>query len=266
MVSFVKKNSQIVFIGAGNVATHLSLAMQEAGFSIAQIFSRCNDSAQTLAEELNCSYTTNINEMTTEASLYIFAVKDDALQDMIAAMPSNKGIWTHTSGSLSIDIFRGYTDSYGVIYPLQTISKHRETDLSKAPLFIEGNSAVVETAIYHVADRLSDSVTILSSEKRKYLHLAAVFACNFSNHMYTIASQILEKQGIDRHVLQPLINETAKKLCTMHPVQAQTGPAVRGDLSIMELHQALLDDEQMRRLYAMISESIISQHINKERQ
>ena len=263
MVSFIKKNNQVVFIGAGNVATNLSLAMREAGFSIVQIYSRSMDSAQLLAEKLHCSYTTQINEITTGADLYIFAIRDDALNEVIATLPSGKGLWIHTSGSLTLDIFRGHTAYYGVLYPLQTFSKHHNANFAKVPLFVEGNTVNVETAIYDIAGRMSENVTILSSDKRKYLHLAAVFACNFNNHLYTIASQILEKQGIDWHVLQSLIDETAHKLYSMHPRQAQTGPAVRNDQKIMELHKTLLEDGQARNLYTMISENIQFQYNNK---
>ena len=253
----------MVFIGAGNVATVLSLVMKKAGFSVVQVFSRSINSAQLLAEKLNCSFTTNMKDIITDACYYIFAVKDDALSDVLTMMPANKGIWIHTSGSLPIDIFKGYTDHYGVLYPLQTISKHHLTNFSKVPLFIEGNSSSVSDAIFAIAEKLSNNVTLMSSDKRKYLHLAAVFACNFSNHLYTIATQILEKQGIEWRLLQPLIDETAKKLYTMHPKEAQTGPAVRNDQDLMELQKSLLDDEQTRNLYTMISENIYSQTIYK---
>jgi len=282
-----EQKDEVVFIGAGNVATNLSFTMQEAGFSIVQIYSRSINSAQTLAEKLKCGYTTNLKEITTEADLYIFAISDDALHNVLDTMradtvlqsntctnqsnddcttipaSSGKGIWIHTSGSLPMDVFSGISDSYGILYPLQTISKQRKADFSKVPLFIEGNTAGVETAIRDIAVRLSENVTVLSSDKRRYLHLAAVFACNFSNHLFTVASQILEKQDIDWRVLLPLIDETANKLYSMHPGQAQTGPAIRGDRTIMELHKSLLDDESLCQLYEMISESIHSQTINK---
>ena len=258
---FVKKNYQVVFIGAGNVATHLSLAMHQADFSISQIYSRSIESAQSLAEKLNGNYTTRITEITTDADVYIFSLKDDALREIPSAMPVNKGIWIHTSGSIPMDVFDGYATHYGVLYPLQTFSKQHKTNFLKIPLLIEGNSASVNAVIFDIAERLSENVVFMPSDKRKYLHLAAVFACNFSNFMYAIASQILEKQGIDWHLLQPLIDETAKKLHSMHPKDAQTGPAVRGDRTIIELHKSLLDNEQTRNLYAMISENIYSQTI-----
>ena len=256
MPSNVSYNKSVVFIGAGNVATHLSQAMKNAGFSIQQIFSRTADSAKSLADICGCAYTTDITNILPDADIYAFSLKDDALQEVIASMPTNSGLWIHTAGSVDIDIFKGYTKRYGVIYPMQTLSKSCETDFAEVPLFIEGNTEDIQNEIYNIAKTLSGNVTHITSEKRKYLHLAAVFACNFSNHMYTLASQILEKQGIDRHVLQPLIDETANKLYSMSPEQAQTGPAIRYDRNIIERHLSMLEDENLRKLYTMISKSI----------
>ena len=251
----------IVFIGAGNVSTHLSTAMKNVGFQIRQIFSRTADNAKSLADIYGCGFTTDVKNILPDADMYVFSLKDDALPEIIAGLASNNaliknGLWIHTAGSVSIDIFKGFTEHYGVIYPLQTLSKSRETDFSKTPLFVEGNTESVENEIFNIASMLSENVTRMSSEKRKHLHLAAVFACNFSNHMYTIAAQILEKQSIDYKILQPLIDETANKLYSMSPKQAQTGPAIRYDTKVIEHHLSMLEDENIRKLYTMISESI----------
>ena len=253
----------IVFIGAGNVATHLSQAIRGAGFQVLQIYSRCIDSAKSLGSLLKCSYTTELKNVKTDADVYIFSVTDAVLPAILAAMPPNNGLWVHTAGSVPIDVFQGYTNRYGVLYPLQTFSKQRKIDLSEVPFLIEANSYDDLELLDHIAGCLSDNVVFMNSEKRKYLHLAAVFACNFSNHLYTIAAGILEKQGIDWRLLQPLFTETASKLYDIPPVEAQTGPAVRGDQVIMEQHVALLEDELIRKLYYLISESIYTHHIKK---
>ncbi len=252
----------IIFIGAGNVATHVALAMKEAGFSILQIFSRSESSARSLAGKLKCSHTTNIKEVSSAADIYLFSLKDDSLRDTIAAMPSNNGLWIHTAGSIPMNIFHGYTERYGVIYPMQTLSKQRKTDFSKIPLFIEGNTGSSEAEIYNITQKLSENIIHMASDKRKYLHLAAVFACNFTNHMYTLAAKILEKQEINWHILQPLIDETANKLYSMNPENAQTGPAVRYDRNIMDQHLSMLKDKDMQLIYSMVSESIHSQYAN----
>ena len=252
-ISYLKN---IVFIGAGNVATHLSRAMRNEGFSIRQVFSRTSDSAKSLADKCSCANTTDIKKVIPDADIYIFSLKDDILQEVIENMPGNNGIWIHTAGSIDINIFHGYTEHYGVIYPLQTLSKSHDTDFSKIPLFVEGCTVNIENEIFNIATMLSDNVVRVTSEKRKYLHLAAVFACNFSNHMYFLAAQILKKQGIDRNILQPLIVETANKLYSMSPKDAQTGPAVRYDRNIIDRHLSMLDDENIRKLYKMISDNI----------
>ena len=257
--TFCHKN--VVFIGAGNVATHLSQAMKGAGFSIRQIFSRTADSAKPLADICGCGFTMDVKKILPDADLYIFSLKDDALPEIIAGLstnniPAKNGLWVHTAGSVHIDVFKGFTKHYGVIYPLQTLSKSRETDFSKIPLFVEGNTESIENEIFNITSTLSENVTRMTSEKRKHLHLAAVFASNFSNHMYAIAAQILEKQGVDYKILQPLIDETANKLHSMSPKQAQTGPAVRYDVNIIERHLSMLEDENIRKLYKIISENI----------
>ena len=257
-----KKTGKVVCIGAGNVATRLSLAMKEAGFSIIQVFSRTEENAHILAKRLNCHYTVKIEDIRKDADLYLFSVNDDTLQNIIPEIRANKGLWVHTAGSIPMDIFDTYTKRYGVIYPMQTLSKGRDIHFYKVPLFIEGNTPANEKEIRRIAEMISGNVRIITSEKRKYLHLAAVFACNFSNHMYTIATQLLEEQGIDRHVLQPLIDETAEKLYTMRPDMAQTGPAIRYDRTIMERHLALLEDAGVREIYEIISASIHKKAIN----
>ena len=249
-------HKSVVFIGAGNVAPHFSQAMKNAGFSILQVFSRTVDNAKSLADIYGCTYTTDIKQILPDADIYIFSLKDDILQEVIAEMPANNGLWIHTAGSVHTDIFRGQTGRYGVIYPLQTLSKSRKTFFYRIPLFIEGCTNSVENEIFDIAAALSENVTRMTSDKRRYLHLAAVFACNFSNHMYTIAAQLLEKQNIDRLALQPLIDETANKLYDMSPASAQTGPAVRYDRNVIERHIAMLEDDEMKKLYKAISESI----------
>ena len=256
-------NVKIVFIGAGNVATYLSKTITYSGSEIGQVYSRSIERAKTLANQLNCDFTTDLNNIKTDADVYIFAVPDDVLPSIVAAMPPNNGLWVHTSGSVDMEVFGDYTKRYGVFYPLQTFSIQRMLHPSEVSLFIEANSLHDYGLLYHIGGYVSDKVYRLSSEKRKYLHLAAVFACNFSNHLYTIAAQILDKEGLDWRLLQPLIDETAHKLHLTHPVQAQTGPAIRGDKSILEKQITLIEDEQIRQLYSLISNSIQTHPTNK---
>jgi predicted short-subunit dehydrogenase-like oxidoreductase (DUF2520 family) len=246
----------VAFIGSGNVATHFSLALKSAGHTVIQVFSRSPKSADALSGKLCCLYTADIKKITGDADLYVFAVKDDALQSVIGQMPANPGIWVHTAGSVPMDVFKGFSDRYGVIYPLQTLSKNREIDFRKVPLLIEANHPETETVIKEIAESVSEKVNIIDSEKRKYLHLSAVFACNFTNYMYSVAAETVEKQGIDWHILQPLIDETAAKLHSLSPKEAQTGPAVRNDRSVIEKHLEMIENEEIKKIYKIIGENI----------
>jgi predicted short-subunit dehydrogenase-like oxidoreductase (DUF2520 family) len=190
-------------------------------------------------------------------------VKDDALQDLIPRIPANRALWIHTAGSLPMDIFKGHAKRYGVLYPLQTFSKGRRVDFRQIPCFIEACSPEDEIRLYEIAGRLSDHVQTLASEKRKYLHLSAVFACNFSNHMYALASKIVHEQGISPEVLVPLIDETAAKIHTLSPEKAQTGPAVRYDRNIIDRQTALLTDPAMKEIYQLISKNIHKETIHE---
>lgn len=255
---------KVVFIGAGNLATCVSIEMQRAGMTIAQIYSRSHDSAESLAKKLNCQWTTNISEVIPEADLYIFSLKDTALPDVIAHMKPNDGMWVHTAGSVSMQVFEGYAKRYGVFYPLQTFSKKKRVKLDQTPIFLEVNNPDDMKMLRKVAIALSGNAQELDSEKRKYLHLAAVFACNFTNHMYLLASKILEGQGVSYEVLLPLITETARKLAEISPAEAQTGPAVRFDKDIIEKQMAMLNDPSMQTIYRLISQNIYKEKQNEQ--
>jgi predicted short-subunit dehydrogenase-like oxidoreductase (DUF2520 family) len=172
--------------------------------------------------------------------------------------PSAAGLWVHTAGSVPIDVFQNSrAKRYGVLYPLQTFSINRKISFDHIPLFIEANQAEDEQLLEKIALSLSDKVIRLSSEKRKHLHLAAVFACNFTNHLYASAAKILEEQNLPWEVLLPLIEETAAKVKALHPKEAQTGPAVRYDTNIINKHLEMLkNDPDKQELYRLLSQSI----------
>jgi YrbI family 3-deoxy-D-manno-octulosonate 8-phosphate phosphatase len=251
-----QQTKNIVIIGSGHVATHLSLALKKAGYIITQVYSRNPAHAKALANQIPCNYTTQITEITPDADTYLFAVKDDALPKLITQLPPSNALWIHTAGSLPMHIFRHHTPQYGVLYPLQTLSSQRPLDLTHVPFFIEGNTPESENKIRQIAEKITHNTTALPSEKRAHLHLAAVFAGNFTNHMYTLAASILEKQQLDWHILLPLIHETVQKLHRLPPAQAQTGPAIRHDQRVMKQHLTLLDNEPLQELYRQISDNI----------
>lgn len=259
------KREKIVFIGAGNLATCLSFALKEKGFTICQIFSRTEMSAKILAEKLDCSWSTNIQEIRNDADLYIFSVKDSALQELLTIMPPNNGIWVHTAGSMSINVFPKTNNRCGVFYPLQTFSKDRIADFTNIPIFLEARNAEIYGFLESIAKRLSHTIVEASSLQRQYLHIAAVFACNFTNHMYAIAENILSTHGLDFKSLIPLIQETALKMESLRPINAQTGPAVRYDTNVINKHVALLYDTPfLQTLYENISRNIHLYAVNNQ--
>lgn len=246
----------IVFIGAGNLATSLSLEMHRVGISIGQIYSRTEENAAVLAGKLNCAWTTSLSNIREDADLYIFSLKDSVLENVLAEMKPNKGLWVHTAGSIPMNIFEKYTDRYGVFYPLQTFSKGKNVSFEKIPIFLEVSSDNDGVLLHNVASALSEHVEFISSEQREHIHLAAVFACNFTNHMYTIAARLLEKQNISYKVLLPLIDETAEKIHQMPPALAQTGPAIRFDENIIRKQLEMLTETELKEIYLLISQKI----------
>ncbi len=228
----MKKN--LVFIGAGNVATHLAKAFYQNGFSIVQVFSRTELSAKTLADKVDANYTTDYNRIVENADIYFYCLADDVLPQLISQKVFPNGIHIHTAGSVKIDVFDRNRVNYGVLYPLQTFSKNKEIDFSQIPLFVEANNEFSEQVIKDLAMSLSQKVFSVSSENRQKIHLSAVFACNFTNHLFAIAQELLGEVPFD--VLLPLIEETVEKVKTIPPRKAQTGPAIRRDNNVINKH------------------------------
>lgn len=254
---------RIVIIGSGNLATHLSTALCHAGVEIAQVYSRTPGNAQALASKLNCSAIGAATDIASNADAYIIAVKDDAIAAMaqqISAKINPESVVMHTAGSVPMSVLQSTAKHYGVFYPMQSFSKHREVDFSKVPCFIEGSDAEALETIKSLAEKVCDTVRIANSHQRERLHLAAVFANNFTNHCYRLAERILAKEGIDFSLLLPLIAETANKVQTMPPKEAQTGPMVRYDVGVMNKQMSLLTDERMKAIYRLMAESIHADH------
>ncbi len=252
-----KKIDKIVLVGAGNLATQLGLQLFEKGFCISQVYSRTEYSAKILAEKTDAGYTVSLSEIEKDADLYICALKDDALPGILNSLSGIKGIFVHTAGSIDMSIFEGKVQHYGVFYPLQTFSKNREVDFSRIPVFIEANDSDTIQCLKDIAFRLSEKVYETDSTQRKTLHLAAVFASNFVNHMYVLSDEIAQKSGFDIDILLPLIDETAQKIHHLKPVEAQTGPAVRYDTSVMEKHLSLLSfNQEYQQIYRLLSQGI----------
>ncbi len=245
----------IVMIGSGNVATQLGLTLVKKGFNIRQVYSRNLTNAEVLAQRLNAYSTCKFSEVQTNADLYIVAVSDAVLLSVIEQMPKVNGTVVHTAGSMSMDMLIKY-NRHGVFYPFQTFTKEREVDFGVVPILLEANNQEVYADLQYFAKQISPIVMGSDSAQRQQIHLAAVFAGNFTNHMYAIAHEILKKNNISFDVLKPLIMETALKTETLIPIKAQTGPAVRGDKNVINKHLALLDDVELNMLYSKLSRRI----------
>ena len=243
-------------VGAGNVATCIGPRLKEAGHDIVSVYSRTTESARVLAERLAVPYTTCFRNI-PEADVFLVMLRDDALMERAAEIASCAGnaVLLHTAGSVPMDVWRtAGAVRYGVLYPMQTFSRTSVVDWESVPLFIEGSSAEVTATVRELALTVSPDVTGLSSEGRRKLHVAAVFISNFSNHMYAIAERLLSEEGVPFSVMLPLVRETARKVETLSPLEAQTGPAVRGDSKVVEEHISLLRDyPELAELYRMIS-------------
>ena len=246
-------------IGAGNVATHLAKAL--AGkHEIVQVFSRSMANAETLARATGCPCATNVpSRITADADFYIISVKDDAIASVIEQAPASNALWVHTSGSVPMSVFQGHRSRYGVLYPMQSFSKQVEVDFASVPLFVEGCDDATAAQVTALAQSLSRSVFPADSDTRRRLHIAAVFACNFANHMWALADDVLRDAGLPFSVMLPLIRSTVDKLAALSPAESQTGPARRLDYAVIQKHLAMLTGD-CHSVYDSITQSIIKKH------
>lgn len=254
---------RVVVLGAGRVATHLAPALVRVGYSLSQVWSRTEESARQVAESLGVAYTTDLDSVVTDADIYIVSVADKALPEVaerLCQRANRMALFLHTAGSIGIEVWQHCcVEHYGILYPLQTFSKERVVDMREVSLFVEASSEETLALTEALARSLSDKVFCADSRRRAQLHIAAVFACNFANAMYDAAYRLLAEEGIPFEVLLPLIDETAAKVHTLTPREAQTGPAVRGDREVMQRHlEALVGDEQLREIYSLISDYIMN--------
>ena len=231
---------KIVIIGKGNVATNLDYAFRKKGVACEMVSSR---------EGL---------EDLPQANVYIYAVKDEALCTVVEQVKGKeRAMHLHTSGSMPISIFGKDKPHAGIFYPFQTFSKERLIeDFSTVPVFFEARGIDDISAVYSLALTITSHVYEATQHDRERLHVAGVYACNFTNLMYTIAAELLRSTHIPFSALLPLIDETASKIHTLSPHEAQTGPARRGDANVMNHHLSLLTTEKQRELYTLLSNEI----------
>ncbi len=202
-----------------------------------------------------------MDDINRSADLYIIAVKDEAIREVALSLKIGEKLIVHTSGSTSLQVLDGVSAHTGVLYPLQTFSKNKAVDFRLVPIAIEANNPDDLGAIRAIADRISEKVKELNSAQRKALHVAAVFACNFTNHLVAISQQLLEDENLDFDLLRPLIAETAHKVQLYDPASIQTGPAVREDYEVVNSHLDMLKNQpELQDLYRRLSQSIVNLH------
>ncbi len=247
----------IVIIGSGNVAWHLSRELQKKDQKIIQIYNRSVENALSLSSILQCDFTTRYDELNKDADLYILTVKDSAIDEVSKKLITNNKLVVHTSGAIEQDVIQH--ERRGVFYPLQTFSKKKKLNFKKIPFCIEASKSEDFNTLMRLATLLSPMVYNINSHQRKILHVAAVFACNFANYMYMSADKILQKEDIPLDILHPLIKETASKITKHKPKDVQTGPAVRNDEFTIKSHLNYLKGKE-KSVYKQLTKNIIEEN------
>ena len=252
----------ITFIGSGNVAWHLSDILQKNNHNIVEIWSKSEKNAKLLAAKLNCSIISDLNVLKS-TDLIIISVKDDFIIDVLNKIEDFNIPIVHTSGSVGIDIFQN-RDNFGIFYPVQSFNKNIDVDFNEIPICIEANNSELEKTLLNLSNSISNSVHLLNPKQIEQLHIAAVFASNFTNHMMSISDQILNSNKMSFDLLKPLIRNTFEKVKNHHPKDVQTGPAIRNDYLIIEKHLKLLEEsDDLKIIYSKISNHIINNNLNE---
>ncbi len=262
---------RIVAVGAGNVAHHLFPYLARQGHILVAVCSRSLDSAQRLAARLvGAEARTDLHLAHLRADLVLLAVSDDALPDVVAGLRLPPGaLVAHTSGSVGLSVLAPLGVPHGVFYPLQTFSRAHPVAFDTIPFLVEGSDTPTETRLLTLAHQLSRTAAVVSSAQRRTLHVAAVMACNFTNHLWTLAEEILAAEDMRFEWLEPLVRETVLKAFRLGPQVAQTGPARRGDTAVIARHLAFLREQprsssrmesrmesRTAEIYQLLSESI----------
>lgn len=244
---------KVVIIGSGNVAQHLVKAFRNSGKAkLVQAFARHPEKLSGILppDRIAVSY-----DEIAEADVYIISVSDDAIEAVSAQLPFSGRLVVHTSGSVGIDQLHN-KNRRGVFYPLQTFSKNKEVDFNRIPICLESEQEADYKVLEDLALSISPLTYAISSKQRQALHVAAVFVNNFTNHLYALGSDICNENNIPFDILKPLIQETAAKINTLTPIEAQTGPARRNDLKTIQRHLDFITDAGNKELYTLLTQSI----------
>ena len=257
----MKPQPDIVIVGSGNVGYHIGQRLHQSGFNIRQVFSQTVEHGKSLADKIKCSFTTDLSKVISDADVYLLCVKDDVMTEVVDALKIKDKIVLHTAGSVQRHISNRTDIHQGVLYPLQSFNRDMEVDWNNVPVFVDGDNDETIAAATQIGKALSNNVQHANDEQRMNIHIAAVFANNFSNHCMAIGQRLLEQHGYDFDVLKPLIETTFKRLYTTKPFDVQTGPAIRSDVSTVDKHLKALEQEQnWKELYLKLSDDIKKLH------
>lgn len=250
---------KLVALGAGNLASHLVPALDNIGCDILQVYSRSIYNANSLAHSIDSEATADLAKINKQADLYLFMLKDDALEDFLKVFPSpgKNALFVHTAGAKSIEVFREYTNNYACLYPLQSFRKKQSMDMSSVPFLVNANNDFSLRNVRMLARKISHTVNECSDEDRLRYHLSAVLVNNFTNHLHCLANNFLEEYALDSNLLKPIISTGYEKIIDGDPCKSQTGPAQRGDLKLIRKHlQLIKSDSRLSLIYKTISDSI----------
>jgi predicted short-subunit dehydrogenase-like oxidoreductase (DUF2520 family) len=261
----VLENYSISIIGSGNLAANLAFAFKKAGVEV-HVNGRNQAALNYINERYGIEVSVGYENLHDSSAIYIISITDDSIEELVQNTVLKKKIDNrlviHTSGSVTCDVLSRLSSNYGVFYPLQTFTKEIPSDFSHIPICIEANTGFNQDLLIKFALKISDLVKRISTKERQYIHLAAVFANNFSNRMMAIAEEILKEHNLDFSILLPLIEESAKKIKQNSPGKIQTGPASRNDLKTIELHLRLLGSKiDLRDIYQLITNNIINNNM-----
>ena len=247
---------EIVIIGTGNTANILGHKLKAAGHDIVQIYGRNEHEASELAYELDTESTNYWSIVNRNADIYIIAVSDIAIEDVKRELYFSDKTVVHTAASVSKDVLKGSAEHYGVLYPLQSLKKGSGR-LPDIPIIIDASDKATLQELEALAHTITENVETAGDEERLKLHLAAVFCNNFVNHLYVLMEEYCRREGISFNMLKPLIKETAIRIETVSPADAQTGPAVRDDTNTIEKHGQMLESyPELKEMYTMFTNSI----------
>lgn len=247
----------VSLIGSGNIAHWMTFAMRRAGVRVRQIYSRQFSHAKALALQAGAEAIDSLHNLLADSDLYVFSIKDDSYDSLLKQLSFRLPLAVHTAGSLSMRILEPYAESYGILYPYQSVNKGMDFEGVEVPLCVEASHGKAEAELLALARQLSRNVQLLDESQRMVLHRAAIFGCNFANAMYSIAYDILQEHHIDWQLILPLLQNTLDKVKTMTPHEAQTGPAQRGDQNVIQFHLDALNDELLKDIYRVMTDYIM---------